>query len=1006
MQPNQVAAQQYNFKTYTSKQGLGSSTVNCIFQDSRGDIWFGTQSGGLSKFNGTTFKSFTRKDGLVHNDVLAITEDQKGNIWIGTLGGASVFDGKNFENFTDSTGLNFGVGVYSIFVDEENIVWFGTRGGGLIKYDGKTFVSFKQEDGLPSDNVYSIAQTNDKRIWLACAKGIASYNGIECKTFEETRGKTYFSTITKDGQKVWFGGTPGNGVLEYFNGKFIPLSLPEEVENDFFGSITQDDLGNLWIATDHGLLKHKNGEFQLYTREMGLSVNGVFSVLSDYEGNIWIGTFNGGVNVLTNEAFVNYTDKQGLSEKTVNVLTVDDQNNRLIIGTSRGGLNVLVLDGQKSFEKIEGIPVLEEVNVASLSVDNQNKLWVGSDKGLYVLKEINGTYTLDKTINIQDGNRLAVVNGIIQNSENDYWISTYGLGLIRFLGDSLTYFNLNTGFFSDNLHNIFKDNQGNLWIGTQDAGVIKFDGNEFTSLVNTISFPDPTVWAIAQDSEGAMYFGTGENGLCRFDGQKLKTYDMMFGSFSNRVKSLHWSPSSSYLWVGTPEGVHKARFDVNGNIIEMRTYSENDGLLTFEIDQNAIDIDNNETVWFAATNGITAYRPKDDKPNLLPPRIRLEKMLLAYEPVDWLEYADTVDPFTGIPIDLVLDHTNNNLTFNVKAITTDKVNYSFKLEGQDENWTPYNVSSSIQYSNIEPGTYTLRAKAINSNRVETEAELAYSFTILPPWWSLWYVRAGFVLAIVVLVVLVVKGREKVLKEQNQLLEQTVAERTEEVVQEKKQVEQLYNRSEELLLNILPAQTAQELKAKGHVDAELLDEVTVLFTDFKGFTALSEQLTPKDLVKDIHECFSEFDRIMQRYGIEKIKTIGDSYMAAGGLPEPNSTHAVDVVNAALEMVEFVEKGKVSKKLKGLPFFEIRVGVHTGPVVAGIVGIKKFQYDIWGDTVNTASRMESSGEPGKVNISETTYELIKDKFNCEPRGKVAAKGKGEVNMFFVKSSNGKG
>ncbi|MBL0048130.1 MAG: tetratricopeptide repeat protein [Bacteroidetes bacterium] len=207
------------------------------------------------------------------------------------------------------------------------------------------------------------------------------------------------------------------------------------------------------------------------------------------------------------------------------------------------------------------------------------------------------------------------------------------------------------------------------------------------------------------------------------------------------------------------------------------------------------------------------------------------------------------------------------------------------------------------------------------------------------------------------------------------------------------------RSEDLLLNILPSETADELKATGAAKAKSFDSVTVLFTDFKNFTRASELLSAEELVQEINFCYSEFDRIITKYGIEKIKTIGDAYMCAGGLPVINTTHPIDVVKAGLEMVEFIERNKQERIALNQPYFELRLGIHTGPVVAGIVGIKKFAYDIWGDTVNTASRMESSGETGRVNISETTYELVKNIFACSHRGKIKAKNKGEIDMYFV-------
>jgi len=210
-----------------------------------------------------------------------------------------------------------------------------------------------------------------------------------------------------------------------------------------------------------------------------------------------------------------------------------------------------------------------------------------------------------------------------------------------------------------------------------------------------------------------------------------------------------------------------------------------------------------------------------------------------------------------------------------------------------------------------------------------------------------------------------------------------------------------DRSENLLLNILPEEIAQELKEKGRADARNFEKVSILFTDFKSFTEISSRLSPQDLVKEINTCFVAFDSIVGKYGVEKIKTIGDAYMAAGGLPIPHEDSVKNTVLAAMEMQAFISERKRDMSKQGLLAFEMRIGIHTGPVVAGIVGLKKFQYDIWGDTVNTASRMESKGEVSKVNISQSTYEWLKEdpSFSFLPRGKIAAKGKGEIDMYFV-------
>jgi adenylate cyclase len=210
------------------------------------------------------------------------------------------------------------------------------------------------------------------------------------------------------------------------------------------------------------------------------------------------------------------------------------------------------------------------------------------------------------------------------------------------------------------------------------------------------------------------------------------------------------------------------------------------------------------------------------------------------------------------------------------------------------------------------------------------------------------------------------------------------------------------RSNELLLNILPAKIAEELKSGNEVEPRYYDSATIMFTDFKGFTRIAEASEPRTLVNDLNQNFSAFDEIIERHNIEKIKTIGDAYMCAGGLPEKNSSHHIDTCRAAIEIRDFMARANRQREKMRLAPWEIRIGLHTGPVMAGVVGKKKFAYDIWGDAVNIAARMESNGDAGRVVISESTYHRVKDEFECEHRGPIEAKNKGMLDTYILNSS----
>lgn len=337
---------------------------------------------------------------------------------------------------------------------------------------------------------------------------------------------------------------------------------------------------------------------------------------------------------------------------------------------------------------------------------------------------------------------------------------------------------------------------------------------------------------------------------------------------------------------------------------------------------------------------------------------------------------------------LVLDFRHHNIAFDIEGSEANV--YQYLLDGYDRKWSSWHELGYKEYTNLPPGKYFFNVRYFTGST--TGELLLFHFKVLP----LWYFSPIAIILYICLAALIYWflyswQRLRFARTQH-MLEQIINKRTEDLIIEKE-------KSDNLLANVLPRNTASEIMEKGKATKIKYNFVTVLFSDIQGFTKIAEETNPEVLIDELDKFFFYFDSVVERLGIEKIKTIGDAYMCAGGIPEKNRTNPVEVILAALEMQTYMSKLKESSEIEGMKFWDIRIGIHTGTVVAGVVGQKKLSYDIWGDTVNTASRMESSGEAGKINISGTTYEFVKDFFICEHRGRMPVKYKGELDMYFV-------
>ncbi len=1037
------AIEKRDFAHYTVDDGLVNNLTMDILQDRRGYLWIGTQLG-TSIFDGYEFKNVEE---LENKSIYSMLEDSKGNIWLGTWDGEIFkYDQNGIKNLTfEITGKYQGVvnnKIYDIEEDNSGAIWFVVQKKGIYQYSKNGVVHYSKEDLKVSSDFHRIFKDRSGNLyffrwWASRQEGVSKYDGKNFSrlTVENGLPSNKVSDIHEDKKgNIWFANYD-RGLSKFDGSDFTNYSKEQGLKSDKILSIEEDQKGNIWLATDGGICKYDGQNFTHFKPKENLYIHNMYC---DRHDRLWFQKWNDGeppsLGIFDGNKYYNFDEVDNHIEKFFE----DKEGNMWIATISKG-----VYQNRRSaftFYETESEPINR---VYGNLLDSQGNLWIGNYKEKNQLLKFTGGKIIGYSLNEYGANQL------YEDSQGNIWFNS-GPDLVKFDGSSFDKYVLKKHRTYPNISSMIDDNSGNLWLATRN-GIIKFDGNSFHHYFYSEN-KDSKYWtsSVVQDQIGNLWFGTCD-GLKVYDGRQFFHYSIGY------VISIIEDDSGN-LWLGTKDGIQVIKnedliskkhpldslrltnitnsfgwknnnvdelfLDGYGNMwgstgygffqipniekglsdpssLEVKQYGKQEGLY-FSV--SSFNEDDEGNIWIGSHERLIKYNPKLDKPNLLEPQTHITDIQLFLKETDWLDIENEklkgvrfnrLNKESHLPKNLTLPYNKNHLTFKFIGISLKqqkKVRYQWRLEGSETDWSPISDKREITYSSLPYGEYTFKVKSMNGDGVWNKEPTTFSFEIRPPWWA----RLLYVIFGLATIYSYIQWRTASLKKRQKELEQTVTERTAEVVAEKEV-------SEKLLLNILPSETAEELKQYGSAKAKNYDVVTVLFTDFKGFTMHSERLSPENLVAELDHCFKAFDLIMEQHHVEKIKTIGDAYMAAAGLPTANTSNPMDAVKAALAIRDFMLQYKAEREAEDRVAFEIRIGVHTGPVVAGIVGIKKFAYDIWGDTVNLAARMESNGEVGKVNTSQGTFELLKDhpEFQFFPRGKVKAKNKGAIEMYFVEN-----
>ncbi len=986
--PALLAAQASFFDNYVYQQwssfgGLTGTTATDIIQTSDGFINIGTYEG-LVRFDGVAFTTMRRSkdNGLTFASVRVVMEDKSGNLWIGSNDeGIQLLQPDGNMTFTTQNGLPNN-SIRAIVEDADKNVWVGTAGGVVYMTKSRHLINPQFEAGTVSKGVIStqLFCDRDGQVWLTTEndRGLFVFKDGLFRTIPsmDKFGDYAVTEVCQDLDGSFWVGTDTAGLVRITDGEAEAVYTGTILDDTPVTAIYQDKDGTMWFGTEAGLVVYSGGKFTVCDKD-GVQKAKINRIIADREGNIWIATDRNGIGKMTRSRFKMF--RTGMTSNAI----AEGLDGRIWVGTDSGV--ICYVDGQPETNTLT--EYTKDIRIRHVGVTGNGDILVSCYKkpGQLRYNPAGGRITSWSTDEGLAGNKVRVA---IEGKGGELYVgTTTGLSIIHTDGSIVSFKQLD-GLENEYVMCLYLDANEMLWIGTDGGGVYLMRHEKFIGRITTGNgLAGNVIFKVWQDSKGAYWICTG-SGLTRcpaYD-SSLERVPVLFdvvraeqGLGTDSVFQLVPDKRGN-VWITSNYGVSSIPFDdlaevAGGRQEELvpKFYNKNDGLDSDGATSTAVSIcDRDGRLWFPMVDGVAVYNPVKVQESQILPLVCIESIR-----VDTVEHKDFSDVIELKPGTKRVDIKFTGLSFDAP----ERILFSHQLTGFDDELSQPNTNRTVSYTNLKPGKHTFTVYAINGDGNMSEKAQTMLFLQKPYIWQTTWFWIAVAVASLTAIFTAIYLKERRMVRENLRLEGLVKERTKELAVEKE-------KSDTLLRAILPDKIAEELKDNIHAIGENFEDVTMLFSDIVSFTTVSSHHTAAEIVSALNDLFSRFDDRAKLMGVEKIKTIGDAYMAGCGLPSLNADHARIMVEFAKGMYEDLKAYNKTADIQ----FNIRIGLNSGPVSAGVIGKTKFVYDVWGNTVNVASRMESAASPGGIRVSETVYTRLKDsgiKFSapieCDIKGK---------------------